>query len=303
MNIQQILKGQVRNFLIDHYPKLVIDLDWPREFGHKIDWKNPRDINEKIQWLICYSDTNEWTRLADKYRVRDFVKERGLEHILTRLYGVWDNAQDISFDDLPDKFVLKCNHDSGSTLVVDRSKKFNKEQIISFYNDRLKKKFGYKICEPHYNKIKPLVLAEECLEDNIEVSKTSLVDYKVWAFNGRVKAIWVCHNRTSDDKFVNVYDLNWSYHPEYSVFYKYYRDGKGSVPRPKCLKEMIHAASVLSKGFPQVRVDFYIVGERLYFGEMTFTGTAGRMKQYTEDFLKQLGDEIELPPKQIPIKF
>lgn len=302
MSLKNKLQWKVREFLVDHYPKMIIDHEWPAQFGHKIDWNNPRDINEKIQWLICFSDTSEWTRLADKYRVREFVKERGLEHILTHLYGVWDDASKIDFDVLPDKFVLKCNHDSGSTIIVDKSRGFEKEQLINNYNHRLKQKFGYTSCEPFYNKIDPLIIAEEFLEPPAS-SADSIVDYKIWAFNGHVESIWACYNRTEEATYVNIFDHDWQCHPEYSVFTEHYRDGKGRAPRPEHLDEMIQAASILSKGFPQVRADFYEVKGKLYFSEMTFTSLYGRMDFYTQEYLEKLGSMVVLPKKRCPIKF
>ena len=99
MSVKNRLKWQIRKLLIDHYPKLIIDHEWPAIFGHPVDWDNPKDLNEKIQWLICYSDTSEWTRLTDKVKVREFVEERGYGHLLTRLYGVWENAEDIDYEE------------------------------------------------------------------------------------------------------------------------------------------------------------------------------------------------------------
>lgn len=302
MNLKKSIKWQIRKFLIDHYPKLIIDHEWPHQFGRKIDWNNPRDINEKIQWLICYSDTSEWTLLADKYRVREFVRERGLDHLLVPIYGVWNKAEDIDYDSLPEKFVLKCNHDSGSVFIIDKSKGYSKMIINKELNNTLKRKFGYIGCEPHYNKIKPCIIAEKFLEDSSNSFSKTLVDYKVWAFNGKVKSLWVCYNRTKEAVFVNIYDTNWNCHPECTVATDHYRDGLGIVPRPQNLNEMLRAASILSKGFPQVRVDFYEVNGILYFGEMTFSSIGGRMDVYTKDYLEELGKEVVLPPKRCPIK-
>ena len=302
MNVKRQLKWQVRKLLVDHYPKLIIDHEWPPLFGRKVDWNNPRDLNEKIQWLMCYSDTSEWVRLADKYRVREFVEERGLGHILTKLYGVWKDANDIDYDTLPKKFVLKCNHDSGSTFLVDKTKGFDKGYLNATLNQKLKRKFGYLNCEPYYNKIKPLIIAEELLEDKSNDYSTTLVDYKLWAFDGRVEDVWVYYNRSLNNVFVNVYDLDWNCHPEYSVFKEGRQNGNSVVPRPQCLNEMIDAASVLSKGFPQVRVDLYEANGRLYFSELTFSSNKGRMDGYTRDYLIQLGKNVQLPPKRCPIR-
>ena len=293
MNLKQSIKWQVRKFLVDHYPKMIIDHEWPAQFGHKIDWNNPRDINEKIQWLICFSDTSEWTRLADKYRVREFVKERGLEHILTHLYGVWDDATKINFDALPEKFVLKCNHDSGSTIIVDKSKGFDPEQIVSFYKERLKNKYGYINCEPHYNNIPPKVIAEEFLKAE-STSFKSVTDYKFWCFDGKVYYISVLFDRTKDMVHRMVYDLNWSAHPEFLKSNSYYRTDEQELLRPIGLNDMVRIAGILSKGFPMVRVDLYEIDGRIFFGEMTFTGNAGRML-YAQSFLNKLGNYLLLP--------
>jgi hypothetical protein len=302
MNVKSQIKWQIRKLLVDHYPKLIIDHEWPHLFGRRIDWDNPRDLNEKIQWLMCYSDTSEWTRLADKYLVREFVEERGLGHLLTKLYGVWDDAKAIDFNGLPEKFVLKCNHDSGSTFLVDKAKGFDKDYLIATLNQRLNRKFGYLNCEPYYNKIKPLVIAEELLEETNNDFSSTLVDYKFWAFDGKVECVWVYYNRTLDDVFANVYDLDWNCHPEYSVFNHDHKDGKGIVPRPQSLNEMVEAASELSKGFPQVRVDFFESNGKPYFGELTFSSNKGRMEAYIQDYLIQLGNKVQLPPKRCPIK-
>lgn len=302
MNLKKQIKWQIRKLLVDHYPKLIIDHEWPAQFGHKLDWNNPRDINEKIQWLMCYSDTIEWSRLADKYRVREFVNERGLGHLLVKLYGVWEKAEDIDYDALPEKFVLKCNHDSGSVYIIDKTKDINISSINKELDKTLKRRFGYLGCEPHYNKINPCIIAEEFLEDNTNSFSKTLVDYKVWAFDGKVKSFWVCYNRTKDSVLVNIYDTDWNCHPECTVPTNHYRDGNGIVPRPIHLHEMISAASVLSKGFPQVRVDFYEVNGTLYFGEMTFSSSGGRMDFYTKEYLAELGQEVILPKKRCPIR-
>lgn len=296
------LKWAIRMFLIDHCPRIIIQHEWPGFSGHKIDWNNPRDFNEKIQWLMCFSDTSEWVRLADKYLVRDFVKERGLEHILTKLYGVWDKAEDINYDELPEKFVIKCNHDSGSTHFVDKSRGFDKNQINKDLSYRLKQKFGYVSCEPHYNRIKPCILAEELLENRDISFSSSLIDYKFWCFDGKPYSLCAYYNRTSESTYVNEFDLEWNVHPECSVFTSHYRNGMGKVPKPKNFSKMIEYAGILSKGFPAVRVDFYNIEGRIYFGEMTFTPSAGRYDRYTKEYLVELGNQIVLPAKRFPIK-
>ena len=290
------MKRMWHEYMVDHCPRKVIDKIWRNKYGHEIDWNHPQDINEKIQWLICYGDTSKWPLLADKYKVRDYIKEKGYENLLPILYGVWNDANDIDFSKLPEKFILKCNHDSGTYFIVNK-KGYNKDEIVSELNKALKRKFGYDHCEPHYNKIKPLIVAEELLEDHNKSLSTSLIDYKVWCFDGKPYSIWVCRNRDHNGTDTSLFDLEWHYHPENSVFTSYFRDGGGEIPKPVILDEMLTAAANLSKGFPEVRMDFYIVNGKLYFGEMTFTSSTGKMDFYTKDYLNKLGAQCILPYK------
>lgn len=291
--LKRRIDARYYQFCVDHFPKRIIEKTWLRDFGYPIDWEHPRDINEKIQWLIAFSDTSEWSRLADKYLVRDYVASKGYADNLTKLYGVWKRAEDIDFDALPDKFVLKCNHDCGSYFIVDKQKGFDKDELVKKTNTFLKRKFGYKHCEPHYNRIRPVAIAEEFLEDGNNFS-TSLVDYKVWCFNGKPYTILVCYNRSPNGKYANFYDLNWIVHPEWSKFSERNKDGQGKVPKPSCFNKMLQIASDLSKGFPEVRVDFYIVKNKVYFGEMTFTASTGRNRNYSPWLLKELGNQCDL---------
>lgn len=283
-------------FLVDYFTKYVLSKYWYRDFHYRLDWNNPKDLNEKIQWLILNSDTSEWSRLADKVAVRDYVKEKGLGHMLIPLLGVWNDARKIDFDNLPDKFVLKCNHDSASVKIIDKSVGFDKKKIIEDFNNKLRVKFGYLSCEPHYNRIPPMIMAEEYLPiDGAGISKTP-IDYKIWCFNGKPYIVWVAYNRDNVHGHVEVeqYDLKWNYHHEWGRFTNHYRDGGGKVPCPKSFDDMLNAAKLLSEGFPEVRVDFYDVSGKAYFGEMTFTSDCGRMPFYSKDFLLQMGEVVDL---------
>ena len=264
--------------------------------GYSLDWKHPRDINEKIQWLLVYGDTTEWTRLADKYKVREYVKEKGLEHLLVPLYGVRENAKQIDFDALPEKFVLKCNHDYGSTIVVNKNcADYNREDICEELDKCLKHDFGYK-GELHYRGIPRKIIAEKYLEmtDSEKALSSSIIDYKVWCFDGKPCYIIAIFDRTEDSLFHEAYDLKWNAHPEYLLPNSRCKIGNGKIPKPESFTEMMEASSILSKGFPEVRVDFYEIDRQLYFGEMTFTSGGGMMKQYTPEFRKLLGDKVFL---------
>jgi len=157
-----------------------------------------------------------------------------------------------------------------------------------------KAKFGQQKGEPHYFNIKPCIIAEKFLEQKNDPWTTSLVDYKIWCFDGKPAYIWACYSRSKHAVYVETRDLEWNYFPDKSVFTDHYRDGKGAVPRPKCLEKMIDVAARLSEGFPQVRVDLYEIDGKIYFGEMTFTSNGGYNDFYTQDFLNELGDLVKL---------
>lgn len=280
-------------FLMKFFPKSFISKRWQQIMGYPIDWEHPRDLNEKIQWLTVNSDTTAWTRLADKYQVREYVKEKGLEHLLVPLLGVWDDARKIDFGKLPRKFVLKCNHDSATAMFIDKySPDFNRGYICKQFNGYLKRNFG-DYGELHYRGIPPRIIAEQFLEmtDTEKELSTSHIDYKVWCFNGKPSYVWCFYDRSRRAVHLDVYDLDWNYHPEYTVTVGHYKKGLGVIPKPQSLHQMLEAASILSAGFPQVRVDFYDIDGKLYFGELTFTSAAGMMKCFTPDFLKILGDK------------
>ena len=277
--------------------KVAISRNYLGTLGYKMNWDSPKDINEKINWLKVYGDTRMWGDLADKYLVRKYVEIKGLGHILVKLYGKYDNTKDINFDELPESFVLKTNHGSGDCVVVKDKTKIDIKEIKEALDKAISTEYGLYSGERHYLSIKPCIIAEELLDNNELGFTTSLVDYKIWCFGGKPYSIWACYSRTKHETFVNVYDLDWNCHPEYSVFNSHYKDGEGKVPKPKCLQEMINAASILSADFPELRVDFYEVKGKLYFGELTFTSNGGYMDFYTKDYLKELGTQIDLVKK------
>ncbi len=281
-------------WMVDYKRKWALDLRWYCKYGRHFDWNNPIDLNEKIIWLEGCTDTTIWSRLADKYAVRSYVEEKGLAAILPKLHGVWDSVDDIDFSQLPDSFVIKCNHDCHSAHIVRDKSNVNLSVLSADLEKHIKRIFGYVNCEPHYTRIKPLILAEELLENTLCSISSSIVDYKVWCFQGKPCYVMTLHNRKKHSIDMNLYDLNWELHPEYMCFGGEFQDGKGEIPKPASFDEMMRAAAILSEGFPEVRVDFYDVSGKLYFGEMTFTSGNGKMPYYTPEFLKELGEKVIL---------
>ena len=259
------------------------------------DYEHPTDINEKMNWIKFYGDTTTWVDLADKYKVREYVASKGLSDILVKLYGKWDSVDSIDWDSLPNQFIMKMNNGSGDVIICEDKRYFNigeaKMKIAKLFDIE----YGITTGEPHYALIKPCIIAEELLNTSTQPIKTSsLIDYKIWCFNGKPAYIWTCYNRTHEGTDVATFDLDWNYHPEYSVFTHHYREGKEIIPKPKCLDKMLECASKLSSRIPVLRCDLYEVGGKVYFGEMTFTSLGGFMDFYTNDFLCKIGNMIDL---------
>lgn len=257
----------------------------------EINWSNPQDLNEKINWLAFYTDTNLWSKYADKYEVRKYVEEVGLAHILLPIYGKWNTAEDIDFENLPSKYILKTNHGCGDSIIINSETSINKKNIIDKINESLNKTYGIESAEIHYSKIKPCVFAEYLLEDT---SSLGLIDYKIWCFNSKPYSILVCSERDDNKHQVNlnIYTTTWENISDKYLTEKY--KNTTQIKKPKHLEEMLKYASILSKPFEQVRVDLYEIKDKIYFGELTFTSQGGRMDYYTPEYLEVMGKQINL---------
>lgn len=277
-------------------PVFVAKLRFKKMFGRKLDLKNPKDLNEKILWLSLCSDTTEWSRLTDKYAVRDYVKSKGLEDILVELYGRWDIADDIDWESLPNSFVLKTNNGSGTIIIVPDKSSVDEIEIKDRLNKMMVIDNSSSTTEFHYHRIKPCIIAEQYLNFKEDVNEsTSAIDYKIWVFNGKAYYVWACKNRNvgvSAD--VAMFDREWNYHPEKSIYTEHYRKQDPLVKKPQNLDRMLEIAEILGDNFPEVRVDLYNINGRIYFGELTFTSLGGTMDFYTQDCLYEMGSYVDL---------
>lgn len=291
-------------FLGNYYPEFLLIMRYRYVFKKPLNLKNPKDLNEKILWAKLYSDTTEWTRLADKYEVRKYVEALGLADILVKLYAVWYEVKDVDFDSLPELFIIKANNGDGKgTNKIIKKSELNEEKRIELLKliDKWlhRKNIGALHAEPHYKSMRPCVIAEEVLP--CEPGATTLTDYKIWCFNGKAYYVWICNNRSKGGNSAHVmtYDLDWKAHPEFSVFNSDYLRGD-IIPRPDNLDDMICVAEKLSQGFPELRVDLYNVRGKVYFGELTFTSQGGFMDFYTPEFNLELGNKFDI--KDFPVK-
>lgn len=275
--------------------KKLNELSYPKELkkwykrrtGQELDLNNPKSYNEKLQWIKLYDRDPLKTKLADKYLVREWVKEKIGEHYLIPLLGVWDNPDGIDFDLLPQKFVLKANHGCKWNIIVEDKDSLNIRKTKRKLKQWLKTNYAY--CagfELLYKDIKPRVIAEEFIEN-----EGDLYDYKIWCFHGKPHYIMFLSDRKQGLK-MNFYDTRWNLQP----FRYSYPGTQHMVKKPDNLDEMLHLAEVLAQGFPHVRVDFYRLNDgSLKFGEMTFTSYSGVCRWNPEEQNMHFGNLIKLP--------
>lgn len=278
-----------------YYPTTFVKIRYFARFHKCLDLKNPKTLNEKILYLSLCTDTSKWTLYADKYRVRDYIKELGLGDSLVKLYGKWDKAKDCNFAELPNQFVLKSNHGSGDVVIVKDKSKIDEVAVKKKFEKELNKPYGALEGGLHYMRIKPCLIAEELLDIKKQpIPSSSLIDYKIWCINGTPRYIWICLNRRNDGMENCLYDINWNDCSRYLVYNDHYRHPAEKLSKPKCLDRMLDMAKTISNGLPVLRCDFYIVDNKVYFGEMTLTSTGGMMTNYTDEFQNMMGAEIKL---------
>lgn len=253
----------------------------------KLNLKNPKSFNEKIQWLKLNDRNVIYNKLVDKYEVRKFVKEKIGEEYLIPEIGVYDNFKEIDFSKLPNKFVLKCTHDSGGIFICKDKNKLDINKLEKSVKKRLKKNFYYNCREWPYKDVRPRIICEKYMS---EEDGTDLKDYKIFCFNGEAKLIQVDINRFINHKR-NFYDLDWNYK---DISIQYPKDPNIRIKKPKNLDNMIKLSEKLSKKFPHVRIDFYNINGRIYFGEITLYHEAGFGKFDSEEFGLEMGNWINL---------
>ena len=274
------------NFLPD---KVCLSLVYRGAYGRKLNLDNPTRYSEKLQWIKLYDRCPLYSKLVDKYEVKSYVSERiGEEYIIPTL-GVWNSFDDISFENLPEQFVLKCTHDSGGLVICTDKKQLNIDNARTKINKSLKTNYYKLFREWPYKNVTPRIVAEKFMVDN---ATGELRDYKFYCFNGVVRALGIYSDRGAGkttkadyfDRDFNWLDLKWGY--EHAI---------ERPEKPSLYDKMIEIAESLSQGFPEVRVDLYLCNNRVYFGELTFFHNAGFCSIHPESWEKTLGGWIKLP--------
>lgn len=257
--------------------------------GKELNLEEPRTFNEKLQWLKLYDRKPEYTVMVDKYRVREYIADQIGEQYLIPMLGVWDDPEEIDFDALPDRFVLKCNHNSGVGMYICTDKsKMDIPKVKRELRRGLEQDYYLTGREWPYKDVPRRIVAEQFISD----SSGDLPDYKFMCFDGEVKCSFVCSERFSGKGLhVTFFDREWNVMP----VQRHYPSVKEGLPKPKQYAQMVALAEKLSRGLPFVRVDFYEVDEKIYFGELTFYPGSGFEEFTPEEWDYTLGSWTKLP--------
>ena len=258
-----------------------------------LNLENPTTLCEKLNWLKLYNRKSYYTDMVDKYKVKKYVADIiGEEYVIPAL-GVWDRFEDIDFDVLPNEFVLKCTHDSGSIVICRDKKHFDYVAAKKLLDAKLAQSHYKKNREWVYKNVIPRILAEPYIDS---LSNTDSIEYKLTCFGGKVKFTTVCTGIAYDQSRRNDhFDINWERLPFYTIYKNSYID----FSKPSQMDELIRLSEKLSKDIPYLRVDWYIIDEKIYFGEMTFYTWAGYMKFEPDNWDEILGSWLILPPKTL----
>lgn len=268
--------------------KFFLKYFYKKKLGYELDLNNPKRFTEKLQWLKLYNQNPDYIKMVDKAQVKDYVKDIiGNEHIIPTL-GIYNSFDDIDFEILPNEFVLKTTHGSGSVFVCKDKKTFDYKKANDLLTSDLHTNYYLWGREWPYKFVKPRIIAERLIGD--KNSKFSPTDYKLYCFNGEVKFILICSERNLNNKKskTRYFDV------DFNEFYANNNKFDGDIDKPKNFEKMKELACKLSKDMPHVRVDFYEVEDKIYFGELTFYSSSGFIKFDSEEVDLKLGSYLDL---------
>ena len=259
-------------------------------FGKELNLDSPQTYNEKLQWLKLNYRKPVMTAMVDKYEVKKYIADLiGDEYIIPTL-GVWERFEDIDFDKLPNQFVLKCTHDSGGVIICKDKSELDKIKAQKKLEKCLKMNYYYQNREWPYKDVNPRIIAEQYMEDE---SGYELKDYKFFCFDGEVKALFIATDRgvEGEETKFDFFDADFNHLP----FTNGHPNANREIKKPLSFDEMKVLASKLSKGFPHLRVDFYDINGKIYFGELTFYHWSGLTPFVPEEWDYTFGSWIKLP--------
>jgi hypothetical protein len=269
-------------FKIKYMYMSTLKKEFKKKMGYELNIDKPITINEKIQWLKIHYRDPFMVVCADKVAVRDYITKTIGQEYLVPVYGIWEHVNDIDIKKLPRQFVLKTSHASGQFIICTDKEKLDWEDTLHKLQRWQHKNYYYTTGEWVYKDIKPRIICEELLEDNI-------TDYKIQCFNGEPKMLYVCTDRTTQFK-VSHFDLNFNI---LNIVHKK-RAAIENKEKPQCFDQMVKIAGILAKGFPYVRVDLYESKGKVYFGELTFTPANGMCPFEPQEWDFFMGDMLDL---------
>ena len=257
-----------------------------RYLGRNLDWSNLHRYTEKMQWKKLYNVHPLEKTASDKYAVRQWVTDKIGAEYLVPMIGVWDKFEDINFDIMPERFVLKTTHASSNIIIVKDKEKLDKKYAALMFKMWLSVDYAYASFEMNYKVIPRRIIAEQYMEDN----NGEFPDYKFMCFDGKPYCCWVDQGRfihhTRD-----VFDMNWKKLPITWIF----PHSNNIIPQPRNFDKMVEIATILSKDFSHVRVDLYNIDGTIYFGELTFCESSGFCEIKPDKFDYELGEKWKLP--------
>ena len=290
-NALMSLRKMLKHVLVSLSPTLDSRRIYRKVFGVRLNLKNPRNFNEKLMWLKLntYKKSPLVALCADKFRVREYVKLCGCEDILNDLIGVWDSVDTIEWDNLPEKFVLKCNHGQGYNIICTNKENINITEVKAKLRQWMSEDFWKKNAEVHYRYIPKKIICEKYIEPDVWIVP---LDYKFFCFNGEPKFLYVGVKEETGMTRTRIFlDLDW----RPLNFLKDSVAAPIDIKRPMGFSKMIACARKLSEPFPFVRIDFFDKDGQVIFGEMTFTPSACLATYFKDEVLELLGYMLLLP--------
>ena len=255
-----------------------------------LDLDNPKTFNEKLQWLKIYDRNPLYTKLVDKYLVKDWVKGKIGEEYVIPTMARYNKADEINLDELPDQFVLKCNHDSGSVIICKDKSKFDLDAAKEKLTKCLKTDTSSFFCEWAYRNVPRCIIAEPFMKEN---GQYDLMDYKFFCFDGEPKIMYMSRDHAAHVA-TDFFDMDFNHLP-----IRMLAPPSESLPgKPEQFEELKKLATCLSEGIPHVRVDFYVINGHIYFGEMTFYHCGGMVTVQPMEWNLKMGEMIHLPAKK-----
>jgi len=266
-----------------------IKLKWKLRMNYPLNLENPQTFSEKLQWLKLHDRRPEYTRMVDKVEAKKYVAELIGEQYIIPTLGVWNSPDEIDFDSLPNQFVLKCNHNSGEGMYICKDKsQMNRSKVVDGLRKALKRNYYWISREWPYKNVRRRIIAEQYMTDD----GVELKDYKVFIFNGEPRIIAVDYNRFHGH-LRNIYTTEWEKID--AIINDFQTDCKRVFEKPKVLEEMLSLSRKLAAGLPHVRTDFYIVNDKIYFGELTLYHAGGFVRTTPGELNLKMGKWTVLP--------